>query len=81
MDEEHAVAEKIAKGIRVVGEQRDVLVGELARRYEAGESIRAIAQDIGRSYGFVHGVLRQSEIPLRGRGGATRASANGDSKP
>jgi hypothetical protein len=68
------VADKIAKGIRVVGEQRDALVGELAQRYEAGESIRAIAQDIGRSYGFVHGVLRQSQTPLRGRGGATRGS-------
>jgi hypothetical protein len=66
------VTEKIAKGVRIVGEQRDVLVSELAERYAAGESIRSIAQDIGRSYGFVHGVLRQSQTPLRGRGGAIR---------
>lgn len=64
----------MAKGVRVVGEQRDVLGAELAQRYAAGESIRAIAQDIGRSYGFVHGVLRQSDTPLRSRGGSTRAS-------
>ena len=66
------MTEKIAKGVRIIGEQRDVLVSELAERYAAGESIRSIAQDIGRSYGFVHGVLRQSQTPLRGRGGATR---------
>jgi transposase len=69
------VAEKIAKGIRIVGEQRDVLGSALTERYVAGESIRSIAEDIGRSYGFVHGVLRQSEAPLRARGGATRTSS------
>lgn len=68
------MADKIAKGIRIVGEQREVLGSALTERYVAGESIRSIAQDIGRSYGFVHGVLRQSETPLRGRGGATRSS-------
>lgn len=71
---EYAVAEKMAKGVRVVGEQRAELVTELTRRYAAGESIRSIAQDIGRSYGFVHGMLRQADTPLRGRGGATRNS-------
>ena len=38
----------------------------------AGESIRSIAEDSGRSYGFVHGVLKESGATLRGRGGATR---------
>lgn len=66
------MADKIAKGVRVVGQQREELGSELAKRYAAGESIRSIAQDIGRSYGFVHGVLRQSATPLRSRGGATR---------
>lgn len=66
------MADKIAKGVRVVGEQRAALGSELAQRYAAGESIRSIAEDIGRSYGFVHGVLRQSDTPLRSRGGATR---------
>lgn len=69
------MADKIAKGARIVGEQREELRSELAQRYAAGESIRAIAEDIGRSYGFVHGVLRQAETPLRARGGSTRASA------
>jgi transposase len=67
------VADKIAKGVRVVGEQRTALSAELSDRYAQGESIRAIAEDIGRSYGFVHGVLRQADAPLRGRGGSTRS--------
>ena len=71
------MAEKIAKGVRVVGDERQELVSELTRRYAAGESIRSIARDIGRSYGFVHGVLRQADTPLRARGGATRSRASG----
>lgn len=67
--------EKIAKGARVVGEQRAELQARLADRYAAGESIRAIADDIGRSYGFVHGVLRASDTPLRPRGGSARTRA------
>ncbi len=69
------MAEKIARGIRIVGEQRDALGAQLVERYEAGESIRSIAKDIGRSYGFVHGVLAQSNTSLRGRGGATRGAS------
>jgi hypothetical protein len=68
------VADKIAKGVRVVGDQRSALSSELAERYASGESIRSIAQDIGRSYGFVHGVLKQTDTPLRARGGATRVA-------
>ena len=69
------MATKIAKGVRVVGDAREELGSALAERYAGGESIRSIAADIGRSYGFVHGVLRQFRAPLRGRGGATRGSS------
>jgi hypothetical protein len=42
-------------------------IDDLARRYAAGESIRALAASINRSYGFVH--RRLSEVmPLRQRG-------------
>ena len=41
-------------------------------QYNEGRSIREIAQDTGRSYGFVHRVLTESEVALRGRGGPTR---------
>lgn len=31
-----------------------------------------MAADLGRSYGFVHRILVDAAVPLRGRGGATR---------
>ena len=66
------MAEKIARGARVVGERRTSLAAELAKRYESGESVRSIADDIGRSYGFVHGLLVQENVPMRRRGGPVK---------
>ncbi len=66
---------KFPKGARIVGEGRADLAKSLVVRYERGESIRSIADSIGRSYGFVHGVLVESGVKMRGRGGATRGKA------
>ncbi len=54
------MSSKLPKGSRITGEGRSDLAGTLVQRYQAGESIRSIAEDIGRSYGFVHGVLVES---------------------
>ena len=64
---------KLNKGSRITGGARDTLASELKMMYEKGASIRALAESIGRSYGFVHRVLSESGVTLRGRGGATRA--------
>ena len=37
-----------------------------------GNNGGALAEGTGRSYGFVHRLLLDAEVPLRGRGGATR---------
>ena len=66
------MAKALAKGSRITGAQRTTLASQYARRYAAGESIRKIADDAGRSFGFVHGVLKEAGVELRGRGGATR---------
>ncbi len=42
------------------------------KKYDSGASIRALAEETGRSYGFVHRMLSESGVTLRGRGGATR---------
>jgi hypothetical protein len=65
----------LKKGSRVTGNTRDKLAAELKRKYESGESIRALAESTGRSYGFVHRILTESGVSLRGRGGATRGKA------
>lgn len=62
----------LTKGARITGDQRSSLGAAFGQRYAGGESIRSIAEDTGRSYGFVHGVLKESGATLRGRGGATR---------
>lgn len=60
------------KGSRVAGDQRTRLAAEFRQRYEGGASIRSIADEAGRSYGFVQGLLKETGVNLRGRGGATR---------
>jgi hypothetical protein len=68
------VGEGFRKGTRVTGSDRSKLATDLKRRYDSGESIRALAADMGRSYGFVHRLLTETGVNLRGRGGATRAA-------
>ncbi|MGH3280036.1 MAG: helix-turn-helix domain-containing protein [Trebonia sp.] len=62
----------LRKGTRVAGEDRSKLAADLKSRYDAGESIRSLAAATGRSYGFIHRLLTESGVALRGRGGATR---------
>ncbi|CAL9328705.1 helix-turn-helix domain-containing protein [Nocardiopsis synnemataformans] len=57
---------------RLAGEDRSVLAAQLKSRYDAGESIRMLAAATGRSYGFVHRLLSEAGVELRGRGGPTR---------
>ena len=63
---------ELKKGSRVTGGERDRLASDLRRKYDSGESIRALAQSTGRSYGFGHRILSETGASLRGRGGATR---------
>jgi len=71
------VAESLKKGTRVTGADRAKLAADLRKRYDAGESIRSLAASTGRSYGFVHRILTENGVSLRGRGGATRGKAKG----
>lgn len=66
---------KLIKSARITGEGRQELAASLVERYRGGQTVREIAEDIGRSYGFVHGVLVESGVTMRGRGGATRGAA------
>ena len=64
-----------ARVARVTGEARERLARDVVDQYQRGASIREIAADVGRSYGFVHNILTGSGVPMRGRGGATRSRA------
>jgi hypothetical protein len=62
----------LKKGSRITGAERERLASDLRRKYDAGQSIRALAQSTNRSYGFIHRILSETGTTLRGRGGATR---------
>jgi hypothetical protein len=64
--------ETLKKGTRITGADRAKLAGELTKRYTAGASIRELADELSRSFGFVHKILTESEVTLRSRGSAGR---------
>jgi hypothetical protein len=66
---------QLKKGARITGAERTKLATDLKKAYDKGKSIRELADAHGRSYGFVHRVLSENEVSLRGRGGATRGKA------
>jgi hypothetical protein len=63
---------ELKKGARITGGDRNKLAADLKRKYTSGRSIRELASETGRSYGFVHRMLSEAGVALRGRGGATR---------
>lgn len=67
----------VKKGARITGATRRKLADELKQKYEKGATIRVLAESTGRSYGFVHRVLSESGVQLRGRGGAQRKPVAG----
>ena len=71
------MADTLRKGTRVTGAERSRLASLLGKRYRSGESIRALAASTGRSYGFVHQILTETGVRLRGRGGAARNGPDG----
>lgn len=71
------MTETLKKGTRVTGADRTKLASDLKKRYDSGESIRSLAAATGRSYGFVHRILSETGVSLRGRGGATRGKGKG----
>lgn len=54
---------------RVTGRERERLARQLAKQYRRGASLRALATETGRSYGFVHRLLSEHEVVFRSRGG------------
>jgi len=61
-----------ARAARVTGAEREELSRSLVAQYGEGASIRELSASTGRSYGFVHRMLTDAGVQLRGRGGATR---------
>lgn len=56
----------------MLGPDRERVAADAAAWYLGGASIRAIANEIGKSYGFVHRLLTQAGVQLRPRGAPSR---------
>lgn len=70
------MAERVTKGVRITGDDRAAMAEEIEQRYLGGETVRTIAADLGRSYGFIHGLLKEQGVNFRARGGDTRKKSN-----
>ena len=57
---------------RVTGGDREKLRDQLSEKYRQGASIRELADQSRRSYGFVRHMLTEAGVALRGRGGSHR---------
>jgi hypothetical protein len=55
--------------MRKPDQSRDQLIHELRSAYESGASIRSLVANTGRSYGWIHALLRESGTTMRSRGG------------
>lgn len=60
--------EEIGKHVRITGEQRERLTKQLVDGYAAGTSVRDLSVQVGRSYGFVHRLLKEASVTMRARG-------------
>lgn len=58
----------VGKWSRVTGDERVAYRSRVMEKYAAGQSIREIAEEVGRSYGFVHRILREGDVTFRSRG-------------
>lgn len=59
----------LGRARHITGRERDTIRDELREGYLAGASIRDLVAQTGRSFGFVHRLLREAGVILRGRGG------------
>jgi predicted transcriptional regulator len=59
--------QSLPKHSRVTGQQRAELGKALKSEYEKGTSLRQLAAESGRSYGFIHRMLAEEGITFRSR--------------
>ena len=63
------------------GPDRKPVARDLAARYRSGQSIRSIANEIGRSYCYVWHLLNDAGVEFRGRGGGWPRRTSKEPRP
>lgn len=54
---------------RIKGREREAVARSLGQAYDAGSTIRRLAEERDMSYGTVRKLLLEAKVQLRGRGG------------
>jgi len=69
MTQQTTAAPRITKRFqRLTGADRQTFRAYVASQYRSGRSIRAVAADIGASYGRTHAALKAAGVTFRPRG-------------
>lgn len=63
---------KMQRHTSVTGDERHALTQRATKLYLAGATIREVADQLGRSYGFIHKLLHEGDVAIRARGGSYR---------
>ncbi|MFE4519821.1 helix-turn-helix domain-containing protein [Kitasatospora sp. NPDC056783] len=58
------------KGSHLKGAARKKFAAKLRKNYDSGASIRALAEETGRSFALVRQLLEEAGTAIRGHGGA-----------
>lgn len=66
--------------ITISGEAREQLQAKVLDQYSQGAAIRALADQHGRSYGFIHRLLSEAGAQFRPRGGNNREARKAGKK-
>jgi ADP-ribosylglycohydrolase len=78
-NEQLSIMDEVPSHISTVRDDR--LAADLTRRYQKGATIRALAESTGQSYGFVHRVLSESGVLVRGQDAARTRYQNRERHP
>lgn len=62
-------------GAPLSGADRAKVAADLKKKYDSGTGIRALAEEAGRSYSFVHRLLREAGTKMRPTGKPPRAAS------
>jgi hypothetical protein len=63
---------RVKKGTRLTGDACTILLADVIHKYvDLKRTIRAVADDTGRAYGSIHGMLSAAGV-LRSKGGKPR---------
>lgn len=65
----------------VSGSSREAARDAAAKLYAEGATVRYIATELGRSYGFVYRLLVEANVTLRSRGSRTPTNSTADDVP